>query len=66
MAPSATETITVVAPQQATLKLYADGSGDYKELAPSSFEKDVEEGKTGQKGAKVGSPQHRNKWLATV
>lgn len=45
MAPSATETITVpVAAPTATLKLYPDGSGDYKEPgASSSYKKQVEE-----------------------
>lgn len=62
MAPSAIETVAVPAPPSATLKLYGDGSGDYKELAPSSYAKEAEEGKAGFDAAKVGTAYRP--WLA--
>ena len=40
-------------PPAATLRLYGDGSGDYKELAPRTYKKSAEEGKEGYKPAKV-------------
>lgn len=58
MAPSATETVTAApaAPTTtpaASLKLYGEGSGDYKELAPQGYEKATEEGKGSFPAAKV-------------
>ena len=53
MAPSATETVTLpVLPS--SIKLNPKGVGQYKELATSTFDKEVETGKKdGVKGAKV-------------
>lgn len=56
MAPSATTTTveTEIAPEL-PLKLSA-GIGNYKELAPTRYSKDAEEGKTGFHAAKVRTP----------
>lgn len=57
MAPSATATATVTDPVNLpvnNLRLYADGSGDYKELSPTTYDKDAEaKGGDGHQGAKV-------------
>jgi len=56
MAPSATATATatVAPPANASLKLYADGQGDYKDLSSVAYEKDTEvKGGNGFEAAKV-------------
>jgi sulfonate dioxygenase len=54
MAPSATETIATPVPSVVTLRLLSDNHGDYKELAPTTYEKAAEEGKVdGFQAAKV-------------
>ena len=59
MAPSATSTSTVTDPANLpvnNLRLYADGSGDYKELSPVVYDKEAEsKGGDGHEGAKVRS-----------
>ena len=66
MAPSATTTVTE--PAQAPKK-YTVALGQYKELAPSSYDDDTEKGKKGEPAAKV-SPRRtayavQDKWLNT-
>jgi len=54
MAPSATETITlpVRTNESTSVKLTGDGLGEYKELAPIGYEKEIEEkGRDGHKAA---------------
>jgi hypothetical protein len=54
MAPSATTTVTE--PSQGPKK-YTVALGQYKELAPSSYDEDIEKGKKGEPAAKVNSHQ---------
>ncbi len=55
MAPSATQTITSTLVEEPTLKLHTTkaATGDYKEVLPTTYNKDAEEGKTGFDAAKV-------------
>jgi hypothetical protein len=52
MAPAATETVTAEQPSK-VLKLVSDGSANYKELSPFTYEASVEEGQQGFPAAKV-------------
>ncbi|KAF4922937.1 Alpha-ketoglutarate-dependent sulfonate dioxygenase [Colletotrichum viniferum] len=64
MAPSATSTSTVTDPANLpvnNLRLYADGSGDYKELSPVVYDKEAEsKGGDGHEGAKY--PHYLPTW----
>ncbi|KAK3389521.1 hypothetical protein B0H63DRAFT_445709 [Podospora didyma] len=63
MAPSAIETVTVPVPEVSLLKKIqaaAVHKGQYKEIAPTAFDKDAEVGKKGHKAAKY--PHYLPTW----